>query len=579
MPYTITIPAPMPADGFRKLTPRETMQRARALTCINSKESSECQGQVYASLFFDGTGNNKDWNEPGLNGTQTACGKHSNVARLFNSSIDDLENGFFPFYIPGLGTPWDKIGDDTEWLTDWAGMGAGYMGADRINWGITRVYNALHAYLTGTVLFDDSEAKLIVNNMSSSLSNLLFETPYRRRALRNWEKELATVVKNSQRKVTQINVAVFGFSRGAAEARVFANWLCELLKQDDGGYFLAGVPLRLYFMGLFDTVASVGSPSAIPGFDGHMAWADGNMHIHPAVEQCVHFIALHEQRGSFPLEMAAKVKQVAYPGVHSDVGGGYLPTEQGKLSQLSQIPLIDMHHEAIKAGVPLRTVEEIKQRPDLVQDFACPPALIQAVNAFWDECGIGAASGKDSVLDVIHQHTRQYLQWRAGLFNAGQGLSTRRFYKQSTLKDQKDLVEAQNDFTYQMAEVRERMRVTKGKSDDLLFASSPLETLSYRAFNEDPSEPVDATTQGMLAAINNAANLPDGVSKLMDDYIHDSRAGFHVAKKLEPYRITGGYLRYRTIYQNAWTGDQTAANTQPVSTSQASAQTTFAQLA
>ena len=45
----------------------------------------------------------------------------------------------------------------------------------------------------------------------------------------------------------------------AAQARTFVNWLFEVCQQDGGGWTLAGIPLRVQFLGLFDTVASVGA--------------------------------------------------------------------------------------------------------------------------------------------------------------------------------------------------------------------------------------------------------------------------------------------------------------------------------
>ncbi|HET7329373.1 DUF2235 domain-containing protein [Dyella sp.] len=547
MSIALSMPDPMPADGYRTLSPREMAQRQRALTCIESKESAQCQGQVYVTVFFDGTGNNMDWKEPGTLGKQEELGKHSNVARLYSAAIAEPDNGFFPYYIPGVGTPFEQIGDRYGGLLAHGqrnlGGVSGYMGADRINWGITRIYNAVHHYLTDIDLIGDDQAKTIVNNISSAVGALSFENGYRRMVLRNWEEKLTAVVKGSQRKITQINVAVFGFSRGSAEARAFVNWLSELLRQNDGGYALAGVPLRIYFTGLFDTVASVGIPNAIPGIDGHLAWADGNMRIPPAVEQCVHFVALHEQRACFPLETAANVRQVVYPGMHSDVGGGYLPTEQGKVSQLSQIPLNDMHYEAFKAGVPLRSREEIEGRPDLKNDFFIPPELVKAYNAFWRDCGIGSASGTEATRDLVHQHTHQYLQWRGSLMERWQALSTRGFYQRANRNDQKELAAAQDGLAKQVAEVRERMRITDSGSPDVLGILPT--TRLYRLFYDDPTQPVDATTIELLGAINDHARLHESVRTFMDDYVHDSRAGF-----LEPYRVTGGYLRYRNIFQN-----------------------------
>ncbi|MCP3723235.1 DUF2235 domain-containing protein [Paraburkholderia sp. CNPSo 3272] len=327
MSYTLTIPDPLPADGYRKLSPREMTQRAAAMDCVHKQEAGHCQGQVYATIFFDGTGNNQDWTEPKTSGDQRARNKHSNVARLFNAAIPDARTGLFPWYITGVGTPMKDIGDNNQ-SGNTLGMGAGYMGADRINWSITRIFNSIHSYATeGHVLLTDDVAKKLVNSISSSsssdssaimqqalptsiavgvgakmgqtLANMALENQRRIADFRKWEEKLRAVLTSDQckRKVTSVNVAVFGFSRGSAEARAFTNWLSELLKQDDGGiHTLAGVPLRIYFMGLFDTVASVGVPNMIPGVNGHMSWAEGTQSIPATVEKCVHFVALHEQR-------------------------------------------------------------------------------------------------------------------------------------------------------------------------------------------------------------------------------------------------------------------------------------------
>jgi hypothetical protein len=225
MSFDVTTPQPMPADGVRRLTPRETMQRARAMACIQDKDRAQCQGQVYATLFFDGSGNNKDWIEPGLSGTQTAVNRHSNVARLYNACIDKPSEGFYSYYMPGVGTPFTEIGDKSGSVNAYLGNGCGYMGADRINWGITRVFNAVHHYLTDQLLLGDDEAKKLVNYVSRSLGKEVVAEFEWRLKMGQLRDRLIPVIGGNQRNLTQINIAVFGFSRGAAEARVFANWL------------------------------------------------------------------------------------------------------------------------------------------------------------------------------------------------------------------------------------------------------------------------------------------------------------------------------------------------------------------
>ena len=555
MPYHLIAPSQMPPDGFRRLTLRELGQRAQAMACIRDKDPAQCQGQVYVSLFFDGTGNNMDWEDPELGGVKHVdANKHSNVARLYNARHNKPEDGFFSYYIPGVGTPFKEIGD-TGKINRFLGRAAGYMGADRINWGILQILNAVHRYQTGEALLEDELAGNIANNASKYFFNFGLEGPYRRMVLTTWEEKLAEVLRRHQRKVTQISVAVFGFSRGAAMARAFSNWLCQLLKQEGGGYRLAGVPLRISFMGLFDTVASVGMADSVPGSDGHMAWADGFMEIPPAVEQCVHFVALHEQRASFPLEMTKHVKQVAYPGMHSDVGGGYLPGEQGKSMpawgqspQLSQIPLIDMYHAAWKGGVPLKSIGEIKASPSLSKDFDCPVDLIEAVNAYYQTCGLPlSASGKDAVQAVLRAHTQQYLRWRATCVTPVRAYEHRRFYQQAVQgEDLARLKAGLADFAEHLDQTRIRMAVEDQTPAHLRAVDLHSIAVPGNYSRDRAMEPVPPVTRGIVEAIMNRRPLPDAVVRLMDDYIHDSRAGFGTLK--EPRDITGGYLRYRRLF-------------------------------
>ena len=77
--------------------------------------------------------------------------------------------------------------------------------------------------------------------------------------------------------IKAMRLYVYGFSRGAAEARAFANWLEALTKVEVDGetcYLFAGLPISIAFMGLFDTVASVGVAYLAPFASGHMGWAE-----------------------------------------------------------------------------------------------------------------------------------------------------------------------------------------------------------------------------------------------------------------------------------------------------------------
>ena len=80
-------------------------------------------------------------------------------------------------------------------------------------------------------------------------------------------------------KLMEVFIDVFGFSRGAAQARVFCNWLAECFEGDT----LAGVRTHIRFLGIFDTVTAVSfGPAASRWANGHSDWGDDqNLRISP----------------------------------------------------------------------------------------------------------------------------------------------------------------------------------------------------------------------------------------------------------------------------------------------------------
>ncbi|HBR4216197.1 TPA: DUF2235 domain-containing protein, partial [Klebsiella pneumoniae] len=134
------------------------------------------------------------------------------------------------------------------------------------------------------------------------------------------------------------------------------------------------LPVSVEFLGLLDTVASVGVAHVVPVADGHMSWADGTMELPDdetyggLIKKCVHLVSGHEQRLCFPLDSVRRAngkyppcaREVVYPGMHSDIGGGYPPGDQGKANGeddsllLSQVVLHDLYASAFSAGAPLK---------------------------------------------------------------------------------------------------------------------------------------------------------------------------------------------------------------------------------
>ena len=113
-------------------------------------------------------------------------------------------------------------------------------------------------------------------------------------------------------------VAVFGYSRGAALARKFVS---QLLKDEKCG----GVA----FLGVFDTVAAMNGVQR-PGEDVATDVLFENGTLHQGVERAVHLVALDEDRALFrptlinsDAKNPHRITELWFPGVHGDVGGGY----------------------------------------------------------------------------------------------------------------------------------------------------------------------------------------------------------------------------------------------------------------
>jgi hypothetical protein len=79
-------------------------------------------------------------------------------------------------------------------------------------------------------------------------------------------------------------------------------------------------------------------------------------------------VAAHELRFSFPVDLIRKDGKLAgnwvekvFPGVHSDVGGGYAPKEQGIDDNYARIPLREMLREAVLSGVRIISYDDLKR--------------------------------------------------------------------------------------------------------------------------------------------------------------------------------------------------------------------------
>jgi hypothetical protein len=163
---------------------------------------------------------------------------------------------------------------------------------------------------------------------------------------------------------------IFGFSRGAAAARHFVNEVQRLNKQDPK--YFGGPQLQVRFLGLFDTVGSIG----MPGDNSQKLYTgeEFNLDINPnAVQHVYQLTAKHEQRKYFPLSSiftaagqapAAHFEEVELPGSHSDVGGGYGPVPDVVYYPIPDTVVSQNHSDCNEKILALKSKYE-KQYPDL----------------------------------------------------------------------------------------------------------------------------------------------------------------------------------------------------------------------
>lgn len=178
--------------------------------------------------------------------------------------------------------------------------------------------------------------------MAMDLSVLGEDTSIVGKVNRACEQDIAEAIKRELREalpniecIHRIVFDVFGFSRGAAAARHFVNVidqkddhpLVQSVAQEQSIRLKAGFDwrsrddVRVAFVGIFDTVTSSYNPNVKTRLRDDCA------------ERVVHLTALDEVRYHFPLtritptaigtSIPPHFTELALPGAHSDVGGGY----------------------------------------------------------------------------------------------------------------------------------------------------------------------------------------------------------------------------------------------------------------
>ncbi|MEL6675305.1 MAG: DUF2235 domain-containing protein [Bacteroidota bacterium] len=173
------------------------------------------------------------------------------------------------------------------------------------------------------------------------------------------------------------NIYIFGFSRGAASARMLAAQIHEMgIPQEivitteavsdretnnvENRFvkfeadFSQSRKVNICFLGVWDTVGAFGIPVNFLGIPFQSWNLFKNMDVAGNVQKAVHLVAADETRDAFsPTLMNHRpgvIEEIWMPGVHSDVGGSYAEDQLAKHSLYVMIQKIKAN--CIDKGLP-----------------------------------------------------------------------------------------------------------------------------------------------------------------------------------------------------------------------------------
>jgi hypothetical protein len=541
-----------------------TTDQLRALIAANSipRDKPTCDKRLKVGIFFDGTNNNLQRDKLDHSDDPTKqC--HSNIVNLFDVHKDIEGRGSvrdescFRFYVPGVGT---RFEEGCEYRESMEGKAMARGGQARILFAVLQVYNTIHrAFNDKLPMLDKRQLAYYIKKYVTDMEHPRDEQRYTRPS---WFAELTEELERKiaeRRKILplphipSLKLSVFGFSRGAVQARAFCYWFQDVLK--DGQ--LAGIPASIMFLGLYDSVATVGLSRSmaetlpVPGFwaDGHNAWASEVRNpLPPCVEQCVHYIAAHEQRMNFPVSRVrgGNVVEVLYPGVHSDVGGGYGCRDQGRAlspeNRLSQVPLLHMYKAALLAGVPLVHYKDMSE--DLQADFGLGADLVSAWNGYMKAGDFGG-----SYEAQVREHMRLYYAWRGKWLNR---MDSAFGVVNSNEQDKEDLLSYNELLRHDLDLLRKRdagqfaPRDVDGRPLKPRL-SSGMETSGTANFWQmqryDDRLRLTEWERFALHAVLNPPLGPQSFYPMLERFVHDSLAGFWMAGYLSDEEKAGGFLQ------------------------------------
>ena len=192
-------------------------------------------------------------------------------------------------------------------------------------------------------------------------------------------KLIISKLRKFNRKTINLNLRVFGFSRGATEARRFVSIVGDLSQKDESLIYvlnnnLPGLKInniKVDIMGLFDTVSSYGflnnlNYGVINGIIDDNA-TELQLSIPSNVEKAVHLVAVNEYREHYALtnikSAGKRGIEIYLPGAHSDIGGGYIHNENEILYMPSGMPSnLELNNKGSQSFRGFMSFEDLHQK-------------------------------------------------------------------------------------------------------------------------------------------------------------------------------------------------------------------------
>lgn len=273
-------------------------------------------------VFFDGTGNNANNTAAGI-----LCGAHHPI------SPKDIDASCKPF----MADPDSSYGNDASNVKKLSDL---YYAPQQAEGEGPQKQAFRSLYIEGIGTLSGEKDNLMGQGAGRGDTGVAGRVQLSFSQIKQRIQDL--LVAHPDSEITSLTFDTFGFSRGAAAARHFAN---EIVRGNQGplGDVLRGNPkafsstfidqyksgINMGFIGLFDSVPSIAGWSNLGNIKSPIATGIKLYLDRRFFTDVIQLVARDECRANFALSrIKPAFPEITVPGVHSDIGGGYLDEAQ-----------------------------------------------------------------------------------------------------------------------------------------------------------------------------------------------------------------------------------------------------------